>query len=58
MLALTAGALFRVLLPVLFPGQYLAWVAASQLLWLVAFAILAKVLLPILTAPRTDGQFG
>jgi len=58
MAALTAGALFRVLLPILFPGHYLAWIALSQLLWIVAFVILAVVLLPILAAPRTDGRFG
>lgn len=58
MIALTVGALFRVLAPVLLPGYYTAWVAVSQLLWLAAFAILAKMLLPMLTSPRPDGRFG
>lgn len=56
--ALTLGALFRVLAPILFPGYFVIWIAVSQLLWIVAFAILAVVLSPILTAPRTDGRFG
>lgn len=58
MIALVLGAGFRVLLPVLLPGYYPAWIAASQLLWLAAFAILAKLLLPMLTAPRPDGRPG
>lgn len=58
LIVLATGTLFRVLLPVLFPGHYLVWVAVSQVLWIVAFAFLAKVLLPILLAPRTDGRFG
>ncbi len=58
MIVLAVGALFRVLLPALFPAHYPVWIAASQLLWLLAFAILTKVLLPMLTAPRPDGRFG
>ncbi|MDZ7841834.1 MAG: NnrS family protein [Gammaproteobacteria bacterium] len=58
MIMLAAGTLFRVLLPVLVPGHYLAWVAVSQVLWIAAFALLVKVLLPMLLAPRVDGRFG
>lgn len=58
MIVLVAGTLFRVLMPLVFPAYSLAWIAISQLLWIVAFAILVMVLLPILTAPRTDGRFG
>lgn len=58
LLALSLGAVLRVLMPVALPGYYLTWVAASQLLWIVAFAALAAVLLPMLTAPRPDGRFG
>lgn len=58
MIVLLAGVLFRVLLPIVAPGYYIAWIAASQLLWIAAFAVLTWVLAPMLTAPRVDGQFG
>jgi len=58
MIALVAGLVFRVLMPVAWPGHYVAWIAASQLLWLAAFVMLATVLVPILVSPRVDGRFG
>lgn len=55
---LVAGSLVRVVLPLAAPAHYLAWIALSQLLWLVAFGLMAAVLVPILVAPRADGRYG
>lgn len=58
MAVLATGFVCRVVLPLLLPAYYGVWVAASQVLWIAAFAILALVLAPMLTAPRVDGRFG
>ncbi|MBS1269868.1 MAG: hypothetical protein MAG794_00820 [Gammaproteobacteria bacterium] len=57
-IALSSGALFRILFPLAFPEYYVTWVVLSQFLWIAAFAILAIILFPMLTTPRTDGRFG
>jgi uncharacterized protein involved in response to NO len=56
--ALLAGSTFRVLLPLLDPGRYLAWTGISQVLWISAFAAFLVIYLPMLTRPRVDGQPG
>jgi uncharacterized protein involved in response to NO len=53
-----AAAVVRVLLPLLAPGGYAAFVVLSALLWCAAFAIFAAVYYPILSRPRLDGQPG
>jgi len=58
LLVLTAGALVRVLAPLVWPAHYAEWVAVSQVLWLVAFIALVAILFPILKAPRLDGLPG
>ncbi|MCB1775202.1 MAG: NnrS family protein [Gammaproteobacteria bacterium] len=53
-----AGALVRVLLPLLLPQYYNAWIAASQLLWIAGFGVFTLIYLPILWQPRIDGRPG
>jgi uncharacterized protein involved in response to NO len=54
--ALGAGTVFRILLPLAFPSQYLAWILVSQVAWIASFALLAGLLFPVLSAPRVDGR--
>ncbi|MCB1777391.1 MAG: NnrS family protein [Candidatus Competibacteraceae bacterium] len=56
--ALIIGALVRVFLPLIAPTYYLSWIALSQILWIMAFAIFTILYAPILIKPRVDGQFG
>ncbi|HRC70335.1 MAG TPA: NnrS family protein [Candidatus Competibacter denitrificans] len=55
---LIAGAMFRVIVPLLTSSVYPMWVAISQLLWIIAFLIFLISYLPMLVKPRVDGQFG
>lgn len=55
---LLAGAIFRVFLPIILPGNYLVWIISSQLIWLSAFIMFVMSFAPILIKPRLDGQFG
>lgn len=55
---LAAGAFVRVVVPLGLPGQYLAWVVVSSLLWMLAFAWLLWIYLPMLARPRLDGRPG
>lgn len=58
LIALIAGSIFRVGLPLVAPNHYLIWVLASQILWIVAFLIFMIVYAAMLIKPRVDGQFG
>ncbi|NIR29900.1 MAG: NnrS family protein [Gammaproteobacteria bacterium] len=53
---LAAGA--RVLVPIAFPGLYLAILDASGILWSVAFGAFLVGFWPALTRPRVDGKPG
>jgi uncharacterized protein involved in response to NO len=53
-----AGTLVRVLLPLLDAGHYLLWIGLSQLLWMLAFAMLLLAYLSMWLQPRVDGQPG
>lgn len=53
-----AAAVVRVVLPLVAPGAYAAWIALSAALWCAAFAIFSAVYYPILSRPRLDGQPG
>jgi uncharacterized protein involved in response to NO len=55
---LTAATVARVLLPLVDLAHYSQWIGLSQLLWLVAFALFMLIYIPILIAPRVDGQPG
>jgi uncharacterized protein involved in response to NO len=48
----------RVLLPLLDAGHYLLWIGLSQLLWMLAFAMLLLAYLSMWLQPRVDGQPG
>jgi uncharacterized protein involved in response to NO len=56
--ALIIGTFVRVILPMIAPAHYLTWIALSQILWIMAFAIFTILYAPILIKPRIDGQFG
>lgn len=53
-----AGAAARVLLPLLDPAHYRAWIGIAQCLWLLAFLLFLYVFLPMLAQPRADGRPG
>ena len=57
-LLLLAGALARVVAPLLVPQIYLVWMETAQLLWIVAFALFTIVYAPFLVLPRIDGRYG
>ena len=52
------AALFRVLFPAFLPSWYGGLVMVSTYCWLAAFSLFAFYYVPILTAPRLDGQAG
>lgn len=49
---LIAGALVRVILPIVSMANYNIWIGLSQLLWVIAFAIFVITYTPILIKPR------
>lgn len=53
-----AAAVVRVALPLVDIGHYRLWIAASQWLWIAAFAGFVLLYFPILTRPRVDGREG
>jgi uncharacterized protein involved in response to NO len=55
---LLAGAVTRVLLPLLDPAHYTIWIGLAQGLWLLAFMVFLYRFLPMLLQPRPDGQPG
>ncbi len=46
----------RVVLPQLVPAAYLGWIHLAATCWLIAFAILAWRVVPMLLRPRLDGR--
>lgn len=58
LMVLVAGAVVRVIAPLVAESHYVVWVAASQVLWIAAFSIFIATCFPMLVKPRTDGQFG
>ena len=57
-LLINLSAVCRVLFPALVPGWYSGLLLVSSYTWLAAFALFVFYYLPILTAPRVDGQAG
>ncbi len=55
---LVLAAVVRVLLPLVFPAQYLLLIDIAGGLWLLAFLPFFLIYFPILTRPRVDGQPG
>ncbi|HEB83229.1 MAG TPA: NnrS family protein [Gammaproteobacteria bacterium] len=52
------GAIVRVLFPLFAMPQYVYWIAISQVLWMLGFAIFVYVYAPMLLAARVDGRDG
>lgn len=57
-IVLLASAVVRVIFPVVIPSEYELWIALSQVGWILSFSIFFILFLPILSAPRIDGQPG
>ena len=55
---LLASAVIRVAFPLIAPHHYMTWMAASQILWILAFALFAVIYAPYLTRARVDGKPG
>ena len=55
---LLAGAIVRVIFPLVSVNQYTLWIGCSQALWIAAFALFVLVYSPILLQPRIDGRYG
>ena len=53
-LLLITGSILRVILPLLNPGHYVAWIGLSQFLWIAAFMVFLWTYTPILLRPRVD----
>ena len=51
---LLAGAIVRVFFPLIDSGNYLIWIAISQILWILSFLIFAIVFLPMLFRPPIE----
>lgn len=51
---LLAGAVVRVFFPIVDSGNYMLWIAVSQILWILSFLIFAVVFLPMLWKPRME----
>jgi uncharacterized protein involved in response to NO len=55
---LFAGTVTRVLVPLLDPGHYTAWIGLAQGLWIIAFALFVWAFIPMWLQPRVDGKPG
>ncbi len=55
---LLAGAIVRVIFPLLFTNYYLFWVGLSQGLWIIAYLLMAFFYVPMLAKARIDGRYG
>ena len=55
---LFAGSILRIVMPLAAPEGYPAWIAGSQVLWLIAFTAFIAIYTPILIQPRVDGREG
>ncbi|MCA9400247.1 MAG: NnrS family protein [Candidatus Omnitrophica bacterium] len=53
-----AGAVVRTFFPLFAEGQYIMWIAVSQVLWILAFGLYLIRYFPVLTSPRPDGKWG
>lgn len=57
-LLINLAAMMRVLFPAILPAWYGGFVLVSTYAWLAAFSLFAYYYLPILVAPRSDGEPG
>jgi uncharacterized protein involved in response to NO len=51
---LLAGAVIRVFFPILDSGNYLLWIAVSQILWILSFLMFGITFLPMLWKPKVE----
>lgn len=58
LLFILAATAFRVLLPLIAPGQYTIWLIHAQACWLIAFILLLIAYWRIWNTPRIDGKAG
>ncbi len=52
------AALVRTFFPLIWEVQYIAWIAISQVLWMLAFSQFLMIYGPVLLQPRVDGKYG
>jgi uncharacterized protein involved in response to NO len=57
-LLLLAGAVMRVVMPLLTSGSYAMWIFYAQWLWMAAFGGFVLVYAPMLVKGRVDGKYG
>ena len=55
---LLAGALTRVIAPLVDGANYIVWVGISQVFWMLGFGLFLIAYLPMLVRPRLDGRRG
>lgn len=55
---LMAGAVIRVVLPLIWPAHYALWIGLSQAFWIGAFGLFVAAYGAMLVLPRVDGRFG
>ena len=55
---LLAGTLVRVIAPLVNGSDYIAWIAMSQVFWILGFGLFLVSYLPMLIRPRVDGRRG
>ena len=55
---LLLALLFRVIMPLFLPSQYLVWMIHAQALWIIAFILLVTAYVRIWATPRPDGRPG
>jgi uncharacterized protein involved in response to NO len=53
---LLAGAVVRVIFPLFSMTMYTTWIAISQVLWVIAFAVFTIGYFPVFLGPRVDGR--
>jgi len=57
-LILWLGVFIRVILPIYYTQSYTTLVGTAQVMWIVAFVLMAVTYLPILIKARIDGRYG
>lgn len=55
---LAAGSVFRIIFPLIDGSHYMWWIAASQILWIMAFLATLVIYLPMLIKARVDRRPG
>ncbi|MBT8046836.1 MAG: NnrS family protein [Xanthomonadales bacterium] len=56
LVAMVAGALFRLIFPMFDPANYQAWIVISGSIWIISFTVFSLYFMPMLWKPRVDTQ--